>query len=76
MNGNSAIDFRNPAVIRKAGLTALKNELGTVGTAYFLRQFGTGSGDYTAQRDRLLDGITLDEIINNVRLIDENTNNS
>jgi len=71
MNNNEVIDFRNPAILRKAGMAALKNELGTVGAAYFIRQFNTGHGDYTSERDRIHEGITLDEIISNVRKIDE-----
>jgi hypothetical protein len=34
---NMPIDYRNPDVVRKAGMSALKKELGTVATAYFLR---------------------------------------
>jgi len=71
MNSNTTIDFRNPTIVKKAGMTALKNELGIVGATYFIRQFGTGYGNYTAERDQLLDGITLDEIIASVRKIDE-----
>jgi len=67
---NTTIDFRNPALVRKAGMEALTNELGTVGATYFIRQFSVGSGDYTAERDELLKDITLDEIIANVRKID------
>jgi len=55
----------------KAGITALQKELGTVGATYFLRQFSTGQGDYTAERNTLLQGLTLDDIIKNVREIDE-----
>jgi hypothetical protein len=70
MDDNLAIDFRNPMLVRKAGMSALKKELGTVGAVYFLRQFSVGHGDYTAERDNLLQGITLDEIISSVREID------
>jgi hypothetical protein len=70
MDTNAAINFRNPAFIRKAGMSALQKELGTVGTAYFLRQFNAGKGDYTAEREELLAGIRLDDIIKNVRDID------
>ena len=66
----AAIDFRNPMFIRQAGMSALKKELGTVGAAYFIRQFASGSGNYTAERDKLLQGITLDEIIKSVRETD------
>ena len=67
MNSNAIVDFRNPLAIRKAGMFALKKELGTVGTTYFMRQFGAGHGDYTAEHEKLLADITLDEIAKNVR---------
>ena len=70
MNGNTAINFRNPTAVRRAGMSALKKELGTVGLTYFLRQFSTGHGNYTAERDKLFEDITLDEIVENVRMID------
>jgi hypothetical protein len=70
MSDNASIDFRNPALVRKAGLSALKKELGAVGAAYFLRQFSAGQGDYTAERDELLDGITFEEILKDVREIE------
>ena len=71
MNANTAINFRNPGTVRKVGMTALQKELGAVGAAYFIRQFNDGNGDYTAERSQLLEGITLDEIIANVREIDK-----
>jgi len=71
MNESTAIDFRNPAMIRKAGMSALTKELGTVGAAYFMRQFSTGQGDYTAERDKWLAGISLDDIVKNVRELEE-----
>jgi hypothetical protein len=67
---NSMIDYRNPNIVREAGMSALKNELGTVGAVYFLRQFSTGQGDYTREREKLLEGITFDNIVNNVRELD------
>ena len=70
MNSNVALDFRNPTFVRKAGISVLKKELGTVGAIYFIRQFSAGYGDYTSERDTILRGITLDEIIKSVREID------
>ena len=70
MSMYAALNFRNPTIIKKAGMVALKKELGTVGTAYFMRQFDVGYGDYTAERDKLHEGITLEDIIKNVRRID------
>ena len=65
-----ALNYRNPTTVKKAGMTALRSELGSVGAIYFIRQFGTGTGDYTAERDKLHEGLTLGEIIANVRKID------
>ncbi len=70
MNDNTAKDYRNPAIVRKAGISALQKELGTVGTVYFLRQFEVGSGNYTEEREQLLSGITLDDIVKSVRELD------
>ena len=67
---NNSIDFRNATLVRRVGLSALKKELGTVGMTYFIRQFNTGQGDYTAERDQLLEGITLNDVIKNVRELD------
>jgi len=71
MASNDAINFRDQALVRKAGMSALKKELGTVGAAYFIRQFSTGQGDYTVEREKLLEGITFDEIVKNVRELDK-----
>ena len=70
MNNNTAINFRNPALVREAGMSALKKELGTAGMVYFIRQFESGQGDYTEERDKLLEGITLDEIVKSVKEFD------
>jgi len=42
-------------------LSALRKELGVVGTAYFIRQFEAGRGDYTTEKDKLLENITLED---------------
>ena len=58
-------------LVRKAGMSAQRKELGTVGAAYFIRQFTTGQGDYTVEREKLLEGITFDEIVKNARELDK-----
>jgi len=63
MNTNTAIDYRNPGVIRRMGLEALTRELGPVGMAYFIQQFDQGEGDYTKEREALLSGITMDDLL-------------
>jgi hypothetical protein len=46
---SEALNYRDPSTVRKAGMEALNKALGPVGTVYFMRQFVTGSGDYTAE---------------------------
>jgi hypothetical protein len=62
MSGNTAMDYRNPNTIRKLGIKALSKELGPVGMARFIRQYDNGEGDYTAEREELLAGITMEDI--------------
>ena len=59
---NLAIDYNSSVALRKAGINALTKELGSLGMALFLRQYDSGYGDYTAERDSLLENITLDEV--------------
>jgi len=59
---NPAVDYNNPVALRKAGLEALTRELGPLGMAMFMRQYDKGYGDYTAERDKLLADITLEDI--------------
>ena len=37
-------------------------EMGIADALRFLSQFGSGSGDYTKERDQWLDGLTLQQI--------------
>ena len=71
MESNIAINFRDQTLVRKAGMSALKKELGTVGATYFIRQFSAGLGDYTAEREKLLEGITFDEIVHYIHELDK-----
>jgi len=71
MSSNAAVDFRNPTAVRNAGVSVLKKELGVVGAFYFLRQFNVGKGDYTAERDKLLSGISSDEIAEGMRALQD-----
>ena len=73
MSADIAIDFHNPALIRRMGIEVLTKGLGPIGALYFLRQFESGYGDYTAERDALLQGISWEEIKENVRAFDART---
>ena len=59
---NLALDYNNPVALRKAGLNALAKELGPLGMALFIRQYESGYGDYTAEREELLRCVTLDAV--------------
>ena len=49
--------------IYRAGLEALRRELGVVGMIRFLQQVKPPSGDYTAERAELHAGTTMDDVI-------------
>jgi len=66
MNGNTSTDFRNLALVRKAGVTALKKELGTVRAAYAMRRlYSSKQIDYAAERDKMISGVTHGEVERN-----------
>ena len=71
MNGNLAIDFRDPKAVRKVGLAALVKELGPTGTAYFIRQYDRGEGDYTKERREMADNLTHDEIFEGIKKVEK-----
>ncbi|HID19554.1 MAG TPA: hypothetical protein EYP28_01230 [Methanophagales archaeon] len=49
--------------VRKEGTEALARALGPVGMVRFLQQFDMGSGDYTKERHKWLDGMSVDDIL-------------
>lgn len=57
----------NLKTIREEGFRVLADGLGTVGAVNFLRQFESGSGNYTEEREKLLEGITMDEIVARIK---------
>ena len=48
-------------------LDILSSELGLYGYARFLRVYRPGSGDYTRDRHQWQDGLSLDEIIADIK---------
>jgi len=63
MNTDITINFRNQSNVRRLGMAALIEKIGNVGAVYFIRQFETGSGDYTKEREALHADLSFDEII-------------
>jgi hypothetical protein len=53
--------------IREVGLEALTKALGPVGMVRFLKQFEKGSGDYTKNREKWLRGISLQNILEEIK---------
>lgn len=52
---------------QRHALSILRRELGAEGLARFLRLYRSGRGDYTKERDELLNGVTIDDIIEQIR---------
>jgi hypothetical protein len=46
----------------RRALAAIRRELGLGGLARFLMTYRSGQGDYTAERQQWVDGITLDDL--------------
>lgn len=55
------------AELSQRAIEILCRELGSVDTVRFLNQFTSGHGDYTAERDMLFGGETLDQIIASIK---------
>ena len=53
--------------IRKSGIDALTEKLGTVGMIRFMQQDEIGSGDYTKEREKLLGNPTVEELYNSIK---------
>ena len=53
--------------LRRRGFDALVRELGIANAIRFLHLHGTGSGDYTRDRERWLSGLTIERIEEEIR---------
>ena len=60
---STTINYRDQRTVRRLGMAALKEKLGSVGAVYFIRQFNVGSGDYTTEREALHAELSFDEIV-------------
>lgn len=64
-------EARPLAEITTEALQILCREIGVVDTLRFVRQYTTGYGDYTAQREQLFAGTTLDRIVAEIKDADK-----
>ena len=55
--------YRTAVEVNAAGLDALIRALGVADAARFLQQYGPGLGDYTAERDALLDDLSIEDVL-------------
>lgn len=65
--------YRTNAEINAAGLDALIRALGVADAARFLQQYGPGFGDYTAERDALLEGLSMEDMLRLAREHEQDT---
>ncbi len=55
------------AEVTRQAIAVLTRELGTSDTLRFVSQFTTGLGDYTAEREQLFEGETLEQILSAIK---------
>ena len=51
-----------PSRIKRRGMEVLARELGAAGMVEFMQQFSSGRGDYSKDRRKVLDGLSVDEV--------------
>ena len=56
-----------PEQIMDAGIDALVRELGPVGMARFFKQLEQGMGDYTEERQKWAEHVTVDQLVEEIR---------
>ena len=61
-----SVEIRPLAEINQQAMQLLYRELGVVNAVRFLKQFTPGLGDYTRERDSLLGGKTLEQIVGEI----------
>jgi hypothetical protein len=55
------------AEVTSQAIKVLCNEIGVVNTVRFIGQFTAGYGNYTEERRHLLAGLTLDDIVSQIK---------
>ena len=54
--------------VRSRGVRVLVRELGAAGMVEFMQQFRSGRGDYTKERHKILDKLTVDQIVDEIKV--------
>jgi hypothetical protein len=53
--------------VTQRGTNALIKEIGVVDTIRFLNQFRAGSGNYTTDRDKLFESLSVEDIVSEIK---------
>jgi len=53
--------------VNKTATHILFQQMGVVDTIRFLNQFSLGSGDYTQERKRWIDDLTIEDIVSDIK---------
>lgn len=61
------MQIRPIAALSERATQALVREIGVVNTIRFLNQFRAGSGDYTAEREQLFKGLSVPDIVQEIK---------
>jgi hypothetical protein len=62
-----AVPARPLSEITEQAIRLLVREMGAADAARFISQFTTGYGDYTKERRELFKGLTIEEVVREVR---------
>jgi hypothetical protein len=67
------VEVKPLAEVTQEAIRVLIQELGPVDTVRFVNQFTVGYGNYTEERRRLFAGMTLEEIVSEIKRGKERT---
>lgn len=63
----TSVEKMSDEQLREHALAILQRELGAGGFARFLRVYSPGTGDYTRDRHKWLNGITVQQIMEDIK---------
>ena len=61
-----SLETKPPSQLNEEALQLLTQELGVADTARFLRQFTTGTGNYTEERRERFEDTSIDEVLERI----------
>ena len=61
------VEMKPLAEVTSRAIEVLSRELGSADAIRFINQFTNGHGDYTSERDALFDGVTMDQMISEIK---------